>query len=431
MSISGIIGASGFNGTYVVDGLSIGVPNNLVLGPGPCAGTSTLNAIVLWNNTTGTLVKDSGLTIADLSSGGVIDHGGLSGLTDDDHPQYFLLAGRSGGQIAIGGTVASNNLTLNSTSNATKGNIIFGSLSAYSELNDTFGFGVNPPNTSSKIQINTTTTTTLGITIQGVAAQTADFIKIIDNISTTLVNVDSSGNLNMNGNRVIDIPTIPTVNTDAINEEYIQQRNSKNSVRVATTTAITLFGALVIDGVSAIVGDRVLVKNQGGTPADATNGIYEIQAGVWTRATDADTSAKMTANMYTFVEEGDFNKNTGWILITNNPITLGVTALEYNMFTTSTQFFTVSLSGTAYTSISTSQRGAFCITAYGEVDGSPSATFNISKATIATGPSISRITSSPGDITKEKLELRWNASSNLELHKDDINYDGTYFVKIT
>lgn len=56
-------------------------------------------------------------------SGGVTDHGALTGLADDDHTQYALLAGRSGGQTLIGGTAASNKLILQSTSNATRGDI--------------------------------------------------------------------------------------------------------------------------------------------------------------------------------------------------------------------------------------------------------------------------------------------------------------------
>lgn len=56
--------------------------------------------------------------------GGVSDHGGLTGLSDDDHTIYALLLGRSGGQTLIGGTAASNNLTLQSTSNATRGVIL-------------------------------------------------------------------------------------------------------------------------------------------------------------------------------------------------------------------------------------------------------------------------------------------------------------------
>ena len=54
-----------------------------------------------------------------------IDHGIISGLLDDDHTQYVLLAGRASGQTIIGGSGASENLTLQSTSDATKGAIVF------------------------------------------------------------------------------------------------------------------------------------------------------------------------------------------------------------------------------------------------------------------------------------------------------------------
>jgi hypothetical protein len=52
------------------------------------------------------------------------DHGSLLGLNDDDHTQYLLLGGRSGGQVAIGGINALDNLILNSTSNITKGQVL-------------------------------------------------------------------------------------------------------------------------------------------------------------------------------------------------------------------------------------------------------------------------------------------------------------------
>ena len=58
------------------------------------------------------------------AGGGTLDHGlALIGLTDDDHTQYALLLGRSGGQTLIGGTGSGDDLTLTSTSNATKGSI--------------------------------------------------------------------------------------------------------------------------------------------------------------------------------------------------------------------------------------------------------------------------------------------------------------------
>lgn len=74
------------------------------------------------------------------------DHGGMDGLSDDDHTQYALLAGRSGGQTLIGGTASSNSLTLSSTSNVTKGKILFGSSSAYDEVNNRLGIGTVSPN---------------------------------------------------------------------------------------------------------------------------------------------------------------------------------------------------------------------------------------------------------------------------------------------
>lgn len=52
-----------------------------------------------------------------------LDHGSIGGLADDDHTQYALLAGRSGGQTLIGDTAASGDLTLQSTAHATRGTI--------------------------------------------------------------------------------------------------------------------------------------------------------------------------------------------------------------------------------------------------------------------------------------------------------------------
>lgn len=56
-----------------------------------------------------------------------------------------LSTGISGGQTVVGGTASGNNLTLSSTSNATKGKIIFGT-SAYDEVNNRLGIGTTTPN---------------------------------------------------------------------------------------------------------------------------------------------------------------------------------------------------------------------------------------------------------------------------------------------
>ncbi len=66
-----------------------------------------------------------GATIQDVAgSGGATSHGALTDLTDDDHTQYALLAGRTTGQTLRGGADAGASLSLDSTSDATKGNIL-------------------------------------------------------------------------------------------------------------------------------------------------------------------------------------------------------------------------------------------------------------------------------------------------------------------
>jgi len=77
--------------------------------------------------TTGQVLEWNGTAWApgtDDTGGGGGDHGALTGLGDDDHTQYMLLAGRSGGQIATGGTASGDDLTLRSTTDATKGDVI-------------------------------------------------------------------------------------------------------------------------------------------------------------------------------------------------------------------------------------------------------------------------------------------------------------------
>lgn len=102
----------------------------------------------------------------------------------------------------------------------------------------------------------------------------------------------------------------------------------KLPVRVATTAAITLSGLQTIDGVSVVAGDRVLVKDQA---AGADNGIYVAATGAWSRAGDFDDDAEVTAAVLVAVEEGTVNADTVFILATDNPITVGTTALTFTL----------------------------------------------------------------------------------------------------
>jgi phage-related tail fiber protein len=125
----------------------------------------------------------------------------------------------------------------------------------------------------------------------------------------------------------------PVSATDAANKAYVDASRSgldvKDSVRAATTGDITLSGEQTIDGVAVVAGDRVLVKNQS---TGSANGIYVAAAGAWSRATDADTSAEVTAGMFAFVAEGTVNADSGWVLSTNDTITLGTTSLTFSQF---------------------------------------------------------------------------------------------------
>jgi hypothetical protein len=99
-------------------------------------------------------------------------------------------------------------------------------------------------------------------------------------------------------------------------------------VRAATTANITLSGLQTIDGVALAAGDRVLVKNQ---TTGSQNGIYTAAEGPWTRASDADVSGKLASGLLVYVKEGSSNGKKQWRLSNTGPITLGTTALTFEL----------------------------------------------------------------------------------------------------
>ncbi|MDR8014101.1 phage tail protein [Ectopseudomonas guguanensis] len=116
---------------------------------------------------------------------------------------------------------------------------------------------------------------------------------------------------------------------DLVVSEALAKLDTKASVRVATTSNLAaLSGLLTVDGVVLVAGDRVLVKDQA---TASQNGIYVAAAGAWVRAADADSSAEVTPGMTVPVEQGTSHADTIWELTTNAPITLGTTALTFEL----------------------------------------------------------------------------------------------------
>jgi hypothetical protein len=106
---------------------------------------------------------------------------------------------------------------------------------------------------------------------------------------------------------------------------YLPDSAFKKSVKVATTTNITLSAVQTIDGIAVVAGDRVLVKDQ---TLPATNGIYVVAAAAWTRAISADTSTEVAGGTVN-VDQGTVNG--GWLYSNNfkSTDTLGTTAMPW------------------------------------------------------------------------------------------------------
>ena len=153
-----------------------------------------------------------------------------------------------------------------------------------------------------------------------------------DATGSKLVKRDAQGNAKV---------ATPTDSAHIATKGYVdsarQGLDVKASVRVATTAAINLATALVagqvIDGVTLVAGDRVLVKNQ---TSGSENGIYvSVASGTGTRSSDANGTAdtgELTSGTFTFVEAGTVNFDSGVVVSTDGTITVGGTAITWTQF---------------------------------------------------------------------------------------------------
>jgi hypothetical protein len=132
---------------------------------------------------------------------------------------------------------------------------------------------------------------------------------------------------------------------------------------VGATLTATANGLLTVDSVSAVLGYRILVKDQA---SQVQNGIYTVtQVGSGslpfelTRATDYNTPGTTYLNVdagdFTLILAGTVNAGTSWVQTVLQPITIGSTGLNFVQFGSGTVLYSAStgltLSGTNQFSI--------------------------------------------------------------------------------
>jgi hypothetical protein len=103
---------------------------------------------------------------------------------------------------------------------------------------------------------------------------------------------------------------------------------------VVTVANVALTGGAPnnVDGVTISLSDRVLVTGQA-TPSQ--NGVYVVTTlgtgsnGTWVRSNDTNDTGELLAGAIIMVTEGVIYADTQWKLITDNPITIGITPLIF------------------------------------------------------------------------------------------------------
>jgi len=221
--------------------------------------------------------------------------------------------------------------------------------------------GITNANLSTGGQITLgSSTLTLGATTTDIAGLTSLVVDDITINGQTIQTIASNLNINLSphGTGTVIVPsgyedragfTDNSLTNKAYVDQVAQGLDVKGSVRAATTADLSATysngssgigatltagsnGAIVVDGVSLSVNDRILVKDQS---TGAQNGIYTVTtqgdgstAFVLTRATDVDEPDEFSGGAFVFVEEGTSNADNGYVFTHNGTPTFGTTSLD-------------------------------------------------------------------------------------------------------
>lgn len=160
-----------------------------------------------------------------------------------------------------------------------------------------------------------------------------------------------SGTRTINNARIQNAAN-PVNGQDLATKSYVDATSSglavKDSVRVATTAnlaatydgatqrlTLTSQGVLVIDTITMVVNDRVLVKDQ---TDKRRNGIYKVisvgsssASPILERADDMDQSSEVATGAFTFIQEGALSANRSFVQTATN-VTLDSSDITFSVF---------------------------------------------------------------------------------------------------
>jgi len=311
----------------------------------------------------GTAWVDSTIQNSDISQGAVTQHEAALSITESqisDLQSYLTAETNDLSSVVTWANVPDANITQSSvtqhqaalsiattqlTGTITNAQLA-GSIANAKLVNDSITIG------SDSTALGTTITDLNGITSLDVDNITVD----ANTISTT----DTNGDLTLapDGTGTVTVPSgyegrAGFGSDSLVNKSYVDSvangLDVKESVRVATTGDLSATyangagtltagsnGAISIDGVSLVLNDRVLVKDQ---TTQTENGIYKVTtvgsgsaAFVLTRTPDANDAAELTGGVFTFVEEGTANADNGYVATHNGTPTFGTTNITFDQF---------------------------------------------------------------------------------------------------